>query len=219
MAPSSLEQWRTFLQQCFIRRLNAGTFRSLAQALSRRAPVTENSLLDVILEVRDSLKVQWDPLLPLYVDDLIKAGSLKVSSVLGGLLKHSSIRLDGPIPTKDGGASDPNKVTATPGRKTRRACTIMIDTRIIQDIRNSISGGSILISTEDAANIFAIVAEWILALATWHNSQVGGDQPSNGLIGSLDAISLFESLGILFTTVSDTDRGPEALSSESPDGQ
>lgn len=219
MAPSSLDQWRTFLQQCFIRRLNAGTFRNLAQALSRRAPLTENSLLEVILGVRDSLKVQWDPLLPLYVDDLIKAGFLKVSSVLGGLLKHSSIRLDGPILAKDGGAGDPNKVTAAPGRKTRRASTIMIDTRIIQDIKNSISGGNSPKSTKDAANLFALVAEWILALTTWHNSQIGEDQPSNGLMGSPNAISLFESLGNLFEAVSRTERGLEALSSESPDGQ
>jgi mediator of RNA polymerase II transcription subunit 5 len=217
MASSSLEQWRILLQQCLIRRVDATTFRNLARVFSHRAPLTEIALLDVILESRSFIKVQWDPLLPLYVDSLTKAGALKVSSVLRSLLKHSSIRLDEPLQTKDS-ANATGKVAAAPEKKFRKASTLMIDTRIIQDVMMSISSGNPLKSAKEAANIFAVVAEWILALIAWHNSQVTEDRPSGGLMSSPDAISLFESLGILLAAVSETERGLEALSSKSLDG-
>lgn len=218
MASSSLEQWRILLQQCLIRRVDAVTFQNLARVLSRRAPLKETSLLDVILESRASIKIQWDPLLPLYVDTLTKAGALKVSSVLRSLLKHASIRLDEPGNTKDS-ANETNKVTAAAENRIRKTSTLMTDYRIIHDATISLSTGHPPKSAKEAANIFAVVAEWILALVAWHNSQISEDQPSGGLMGSPDALSLFESLGILLAAVASTERGLEALSSESSDGQ
>jgi mediator of RNA polymerase II transcription subunit 5 len=218
MTSSSLEQWKGFLQQCLIRRVDAATFQNLARLLSRRTPLTEISLLDVVLESRDHVKVEWDPLLPLYVDTLTKAGALKIPFVLSGLLKHSSVQPEKPVRAKDS-ANETGKVTAASEKKTLRASTLMTDTRIIQDMMISISSGHPPKSAKEAGNIFAVIAEWILALIAWHDSQVREDQQSGGLMGSPDAISLFESLGILLAVVSGTQRGLEALSSESPDGQ
>lgn len=209
-----MEEWRKLLHQCLIRRIDANEFKTLAKLLARRAPLAEASLLDVVLESRAVANPQWDPLVPLYVDTLTKLGTVRIPTVLQCLLKHSSIGEQQQQQSQTAAAPENNK------QKTRghTSATLMTDTRIIQDAMIALSTGSVPISAMDAARIFTAVADWILEVVRWHTSHVNEDQQTGGLMGSPDAISLFESLGILLAALAGTEKGLEALSSDNSEG-
>ncbi|KKA25603.1 Mediator of RNA polymerase II transcription subunit 5 [Rasamsonia emersonii CBS 393.64] len=210
---SSVEEWRKLLHQCLIRRIDANEFKTLAKLLARRAPLAEASLLDVVLESRAVANAQWDPLVPLYVDTLTKLGTVRIPTVLQSLLKHSSIgeQQQQQQQQQQSAAAPDNKQKS---RGQHLSTTLMTDTRIIQDAMIALSTGSVPISATDAARIFTAVADWILEVVRWHTSHVNEDQQTGGLMGSPDAISLFESLGILLAALSATEKGLEALSSD-----
>jgi mediator of RNA polymerase II transcription subunit 5 len=205
MGPSA-EQWKKLLQHCFTHRTDVNDFRDLAKFLFRRCPLPEQALLDVIFDCRAATNVQWDPLVPLYIHALFELGMVKISEVLDSLLKHSSV-----VESQQGKA-------ITPDKRPRKPSTFMSDTRILQDTCLIISSGNLPRSVGEAILIFTSTAEWISAVATLHTASVNEDQQAGGLVSSPDTISLFETLGILIATVSGTEKGLEALSSEKPEG-
>jgi len=235
MGSSSVEQWRKLLHQCLIHRIDANEFRDLAKLLFRRCPLPESTLLDVVLEEARTVtnNVQWDPLLPLYVDALGKLGKVKISTVLQVLLRHSSV-----VESSSGTSSKPQTPTAAAAaaelpekekerekekgkektRKGKKVCTFMTDIRIIQDAVMAISAGNAPKTTGEAVQIFTAIAEWIMAVVAWHNNNMDEDRQGGGLMNSPDAVSLFESLGILLAALSGTEKALEALSAENSEG-
>ncbi|KAJ5446591.1 Mediator complex subunit Med5 [Penicillium cf. griseofulvum] len=174
-----------------------------------RSPVKENELLDLLLEARASSSVIWDPLLPLYVDGLCKVGRVKSSSALASLLKHSSV-LDAP-----GSGEGDGEAQGSPSKaKKQKPSTLMTDIKVIQDIMVFISTGSIPKTVVEAADIYSATVDWIMAVVAWHNHSLDVSQQTGGLMGSPDAVSLFESLGILLAALSGTSKGLEVLSSD-----
>ncbi|QQK44869.1 Mediator of RNA polymerase II transcription subunit 5 [Penicillium digitatum] len=174
-----------------------------------RSPMKESELLDLLLEARASSSVTWDPLLPLYVDGLCKVGRVKSSSALASLLKHSSI-LDG---SRSDEGEDEGQVSPFKS-KMQKPSTLMTDIKVIQDVMVFISTGSIPKTVIEAADIYSATVDWILAVVAWHNHSMDPSQPTGGLMGSPDAVSLFESLGILLAALSGTSKGLEFLSSD-----
>lgn len=168
----------------------------MTKLMLARSPVKENELLDLLLEARASSAIAWDPLLPVYVDSLCKIGRVKSASALVALLSHSSIR---GLSTK------------------RKASTLMTDIKVIQDVMMAVSTGSIPRSVAEAADLYAATVEWIVAVVAWHHDSLNGQQVG-GLMSSPDAVSLFESLGILLAALSGTTKGLEMLSSDNRQG-
>ncbi|KAJ5570869.1 hypothetical protein N7535_004529 [Penicillium sp. DV-2018c] len=200
------EQWRIFLHQCLANRIDIDEFTKLSGLMFARAPLGENELLDLLLEARASSSVAWDPLVPLYVDGLCKVGKVKTSSALAGLLRHSSI-------SKVGGAGD--EQGGSPAKlKKDKPSTLMTDIKVIQDVMMFISTGSIPKNIVEAADIYSATVDWILAVVAWHNRSQEAAQETGGLLGSPDAVSLFESLGILLAALSGTSKGLEVLSGD-----
>lgn len=199
---ASPEQWRTFLRQCLMNRIDVSEFRDLSKLLFTRCPIAEAALLDALLESQDATHSKWDPLLPLYIDVLSKTGRIKASTVLGSLLGHSSIR---------------EKPPSEDQAKKRKRYTLMTDVKIIQDIMLSVSTGSIPRSLTEAANLLSAVADWIQAFLAWNNSHVD-DVQQDGLLSSPDSVSLFESLGILLAVLAGSGKGLEVLSADSHEG-
>ncbi|KAE8413926.1 mediator of RNA polymerase II transcription subunit 5 [Aspergillus pseudocaelatus] len=202
---TSSEQWGAFLHQCLMRRIDAAEFKTLSKILFRRCPIAEGTLLDVLLEIRLATGIKWDPLLPLYIDCLCKMGKVQTSTVLTSLLKYSSIH-DKP--------QSPGSETVQ-NRKALKCYTLMTDIRVIQDAMLSVSTGSTPKSLAEAVSIFSAIIDWIQAIVAWHNNHIDPSQQSGGLMSSPDAVSLFESLGILLTALSGTGKGIEVLSSDS----
>ncbi|KAE8321680.1 mediator of RNA polymerase II transcription subunit 5 [Aspergillus sergii] len=202
---TSSEQWRAFLHQCLMRRIDAAEFKNLSKILSRRCPIAEGTLLDVLLEIRLATGIKWDPLLPLYIDCLCKMGKVQTSTVLTSLLKYSSIH-DKP--------QCPGSETAQ-SKKALKCYTLMTDIRVIQDAMLSVSTGSTPKSLAEAVGIFSAIIDWIQAVVAWHNNHIDPSQQTGGLMSSPDAVSLFESLGILLTALSGTGKGIDVLSSDS----
>jgi mediator of RNA polymerase II transcription subunit 5 len=195
---ASSEQWRTFLLQCLAHRVDVDEFKELTKLMLARSPVKENELLDLLLEARANSAIAWDPLLPVYVDSLCKVGQVKPASALNSLLKHSSIQ--GKEATK------------------RKASTLMTDIKVIQDIMMAVSTGSVPRSIAEAADLYAATVEWIVAVVAWQNDSLNESQQTRGLMSSPDAVSLFESLGVLLAALSGTTKGLETLSSDNRQG-
>jgi mediator of RNA polymerase II transcription subunit 5 len=193
------EQWKTFFHQCLANRIDIDEFTDLSGLLLERSPIKENELLDVLLQARADSSITWDPLLPLYVDGLCRVGRVKSSSALAGLLRHSSIR------DVEGGRVD--------------RPTLMTDIKVVQDVMMFISTGSIPKTVAEAADIYSATVDWIVAVVAWHHHSVDGSQQTGGLMGSPDAVSLFESLGILLAALSGTNKGLEVLSSDFNQGK
>ncbi|KAJ5673987.1 hypothetical protein N7462_009426 [Penicillium macrosclerotiorum] len=192
---ASSEQWRTFLHRCLAHRVDVDEFKDLFKLMLSRAPVNESELLDLLLEARAASNVTWDPLLPVYLDGLCKTGQVKASAALACLLKHSSIR---------------PKSEALKGK----VSTLMTDIKVIQDVMLSISAGVIPTSIDEVADLYAATVEWIMAVVAWHNANLDVSQQTGGFFSSPDAVSLFESLGILLAALSGTAKGLEMLSSD-----
>ncbi|KAJ5483869.1 Mediator of RNA polymerase II transcription subunit 5 [Penicillium diatomitis] len=188
----STDQWKTFFKRCLARRVDVEEFQDLTQLMQRRAPLKEHDLLDLLFETRSTVNVPWDPLLPVYVDGLCKAKQVKTASALRRLLAHSTIRKD-------------------PESKCKTS-TFMTDIKVIQDVMLSISTGTIPRLTPEAAELYDATAEWILAVIEWYNRNAL--LRNGGATTSADALSLFESLGILLAALSGTTKGLETLSSE-----
>lgn len=190
---ASTDRWRTFLHRCLSQRVDVDEFKDLSKLMLNRSPVKEDELLDLLLEARASSSVTWDPLLPVYVDGLCKVGQVKSSAALTSLLKHSSIR---------GNAESKSN-----------ASTLMTDIKVVQDVMMAVSTGAIPRTIAEAAELFAAAVEWIEAVVSWHNENLDILQQSGGLMSNPDAVSLFESVGILLAALFGTTKGLDALTS------
>ncbi|OOQ86290.1 Mediator of RNA polymerase II transcription subunit 5 [Penicillium brasilianum] len=189
---ASPDQWRTFVQRCLAHRVDVDEFKDLSKLMQSRSPLKDSDLMDLLLEARAASRIAWDPLLPVYIDGLCKVGQVKTASALRRLLAHSSIR---------------QKSESKP-----KMSTLMTDIKVIQDVMLSISAGAIPKRIAEAAELFGATVEWIMAIVEWHNTSVS--QQAGGLMSCPDAVSLFESLGILLAALSGTSKGLETLSSD-----
>lgn len=205
---ASSEQWRAFLHQCLVHRIDVTEFKNLSRLLLKRNPIAPSALIDVVLETRLAAGIKWDPLLPLYIDGLCKMGKVQISAVLAALLKHSSIH-DKPR-SADGDAAQ---------TKLKQKCyTLMTDIRVIQDAMLAVSTGHAPKSLSETTGTFFAIVDWIHAVISWHHDRMNASQQADGLMNSPDAVSLFESLGILLAALSGTEKGLQVLSSDSNEG-
>lgn len=220
---SPKDQWREFLRQCFMRRVDVRDFLKLYKLLQRRCIVSELVLLDLLFAAQAESHVKFDPLLPLYIDSLCKLGELRISTVLAALLEHSSIH------EKPGASSFTEAEVKAEERHGEQQsqqpfCTLMTDIKVVQDMTLSISTGAIpLLSADVLAALLLALADWINAIISWNNSSSSSnsgsgldeeqEQQSSGLMSSPNAISLFESLGILLSALAGTTQGATILSS------
>ena len=220
MGSSSAEgPWGVFLHECLKRRIDALEFRDLSKLLLSRCPVSEPALLDILLESQAASHAKWDPLLPLYIDSLRRLGKLKPATVLESLLRHSSI-LSSTTSSTPAASEEKNKnkkKLKTNGNDSTSG-TFMRDIKVVQDVVLSVSAGQIPATASEAAGVFLAVAEWILAVVAWHHATLDEAQQTGGFMSSPDAVSLFESLGILLAALSGSAKGLELLSLDHNEG-
>lgn len=209
-----IEQWRKLLHECVARRIEVDVFRKLVKLLSKRAPIQQASLVDVLLESRSVTAdvFSYDPLIPRYASILRKLGLIRTSSLLNGLMKHSFIE------SQDTTTEDEKSAIGNQEKKTVKPSTLMTDTRIVQDVIAPLSSSNLNLNAQEVQSIFTSASEWILTVVRWHTSNINEDQQLGGMMHSPDALALFESLGILLVALSATERGHEALSSDSSQG-
>lgn len=218
------EQWKPFLQQCLLHRVDAAEFKELSRLLFQRCPIGDSALVDTLLRTRLSTGVKWDPLFPLYVDCFCRMGRVRIATVLSGLLKYSSIHAK-PSPGADvdtvkgkakaqGKGKSPNQ---DKDRDRDRCYTLMTDIKVIQDAMLSVSTGATAKTLLEVLSAFSAVADWIQAIIAWHNSLLDADLPA-GVMGLPDAVLLFESVGILLAALAGTGKGLQVLSAGGHEG-
>ena len=201
------EQWQKLLRESVARRIEVDVFRKLVKILSRRAPIQQALLVDVLLDSRSVTAniFLYDPLIPRFATALRKLGLIRTTTLLDGLRKRSSL-----------GSQSIEKVDH--GEKTTCQSMLMTDTRIVQDLIGPLSSSSLPLSTNDIQRMFATTAEWILDVSRWHASNINEENQMGGLMSSPDALALFESLGILLVAISATAKGHDVLASDNTSG-
>ncbi|KAL4927229.1 putative RNA polymerase II mediator complex subunit Nut1 [Aspergillus undulatus] len=212
-ATAATGQWKAFLHRCLLHRIDAAEFRDLSKMLFVRCPIPESALTDALLSTRAASGVKWDPLVPLYIDVLVKMGRVQVSSVLGGLLRYSSITGTTTATTTHKQGRDQEKKK----RKRGKGYTLMTDIRVIQDAMLSISTGAAAKTALEVIHSFSAIVDWIQALIAWHNGQLDAGMPA-GMIGNPDAVLLFESVGILLAALWGMGKGVAILGADGHEG-
>ena len=165
--------------------------------MAREYAIQPQHLIDIILDSRTVLNVEYDPLIPEYVDCVLRAGMVRMSDLLWSLLKHSTISQEQPSDTT-----------------TKRPSTVMSDYKIILDLTFAATAGLVPDTYACAVNTFTAISSWVLDLLAWNDNkgESGSEQQPGALTNSSDALAMFESLGILFATLSVTEHGASALS-------
>ncbi|ODH38206.1 hypothetical protein ACO22_02480 [Paracoccidioides brasiliensis] len=198
-------QWKKFLHQCLSQRTDASEFRGFAKLMLNRYPMPGEKLVDAILESRSVTNVPWDPLIPLYVDSLHRIERVKIEEILKSLLVHSTV-------------SQKQESVQSISRPKTSVSTLMSDYCIIHNATIAATSGHAPNTTTDAANIFAMLAHWIIALLSWMSSNEAGREPADLLANSPDTLAVFESLGILLAALVGTEKSVNALSSSESKG-
>lgn len=148
----------------------------------------------------------WDPLVPLYVETLYNLDFLTLPEILKTLLKYSTLYGDShPVSTEP---------SAKGTKRKRKASTLMMDNKIIQNVLTAITTGRGPKTTLGAVEIYRMTADWISNLLAWspsaHGSQKGH---SETILGHQDAACIFGTLGFLFVGLAATELGVGALAS------
>lgn len=215
-------EWKKFFRRCVSQRIHSAEFKDVFDLMMRRHPVSGKKLVDAVLEARAVTNVEWDPLIPIYVDHIHRLADTRTSDVLSSLLSHSTISNHHDSQQKRSGDTGQygqvqnSKTLDTKG--SAEVSTFMTDYRIIQNLMMAVTSGHGPISAMGILGTFSVIAEWILALTSW-NPQIGEEKDqSQGLMGSNDAISIFESIGFLFVALMSSEKSAGALSSLKPGG-
>lgn len=202
---SSSGQWKTFLRRCLSERSDAAEFGRFATVMLNRHSIPGRRLIDIILAARVVTNVPWDPLIPLYVDTLHRLGSIKLEDILESLLAHSTV-------SQKQASVQNGSATKTP------LSTLMTDYCVIHNATIAATSGHAPKTIAEAGNTFSALAQWILSLLSWNSSREPEGDPSSSLTSSPDALTVFESLGILFAALASTERSVNALSAAGTKG-
>lgn len=88
----ALRLWRQFLSQAFVKRLDPANFAALVSLQQSRSPLSPTLIADLLLRPDAKNNYAPDPLVPGYVDVLLKQHLVSPAAVLFALAKYSSIR-------------------------------------------------------------------------------------------------------------------------------
>ncbi|KAK2748758.1 mediator complex subunit [Myotisia sp. PD_48] len=209
---SSISEWKKFLHQCIAQRINSVEFKDLAQLMWRRHPIPGKKLVDIVIESRELTGIEWDPLIPKYVDHIQKIARVKVSEVLSSLLAHSSILSDCLPENQPGDFSEIDKQVGSLPTKPKIK-TLISDYGIIQNIVTAVTtNGYTSTSVSGVINACSVISKWIMALVEWNTQiQVQKDQPDGDLLNYPDFVGIFVSIGFLFGAIMGTDAAMEAF--------
>lgn len=90
---SAIQEWSKFLDRCLHSRLSNVKFEGFAKLLKDRSPVTGSQLAELFLTPKSSKTTTFDPLLPLYIDSLVRCDLVKPSNLLDGLYRFSRLQV------------------------------------------------------------------------------------------------------------------------------
>ena len=88
---SEAQTWTRLLERCLQDRIPAAQFEAFAKVLDP-TPISRAELAQIVLEPRPGLKAFVDPLLPQYVEALVRIDLVGPDDLLDVLLQHSRLR-------------------------------------------------------------------------------------------------------------------------------
>ncbi|KAI5289410.1 mediator complex subunit [Ascosphaera aggregata] len=203
-------RWRNLLITCVAQRTQIGEFERLSGLALKEFPVPSRDLVEVLLGIRASIGVPWDPLIPEYLDSLYRQRRVTLQDILRCLLRRSTVcRL-----RRRASAEVTSSKSTLKRKRQHSACdTLMSDFRIIQNGLIAVTSRYPPLTKVDAMEILLAIVEWMDTILTSgsDNQQDEQDRQSDWIMRSPDGVSLVESLGILLAGLLTTQIATDAV--------
>ncbi|KAI5289519.1 mediator complex subunit, partial [Ascosphaera acerosa] len=206
--------WRRLLRTWLIERTEIDEFARLAQLALARYRVSSTTLVELLLDLRQSIGVSWDPLVPGYLDCLYRLRKVALQDILRCLLRRSTLLHSQRPPGDDNGRRCKRRRAGADGQ------TFMSDYRIIQSSLIAVTSGYPPLTKADATEAIMAVALWMeVAAACMGNalSDDGQGEGSKSLLGMSSGVSLVEALGVFAAGLLATQPTIDAVISLRPD--
>ncbi|KAI9832948.1 MAG: mediator complex subunit [Phylliscum demangeonii] len=193
------QEWIHFLHRSLLSRLSAAKFEAFAQLLFEKSPLPGTQLAAVFLKphanAHQSLAI--DPLLPVYIDVLVRAGLVPVSHLLAVLLRFSALR---PAQLSLDGSSSSSEAEAD-----RKSCTSLdLDEWLLLALARSFSAGPLPKKSVDVFPVLRALALWLAAIVA--ASSADEMMPDIALSLPTAYTAVTEAVGMLLVAVMENPR-------------
>jgi mediator of RNA polymerase II transcription subunit 5 len=156
----ALRLWRQFLSQAFVKRLEPAKFAALVPLQQSRSPLSPTLIADLLLRPDTKNSYAPDPLVPGYLDVLLKQHLVTPAAVLFALAKYSSSRpQEGQNEAENTDGGDGKK---TPGKRSMRwANSYTIEQVIFLRLAKAVKQENAVTNMKDAVDIVKVLIRWM----------------------------------------------------------
>lgn len=157
---NALRLWRHFLSQCFVKRLDPAKFAALVPLQQSRAPLSPTLTADLLLRPDAKNNYGPDPLVPAYLDVLLKQRLVTAAAVLFALAKYSSSRPE--TGQNEDRNVDGGEAKKTPGNRSPRwVNSYTIEQVIFLRLAKAVKQENIVRNMKDAVDVVRILITWM----------------------------------------------------------
>lgn len=156
----ALRLWRKFLSQCFVKRLHPAKFAALVPLQKSRAPLSPTLIADLLLRPDAKNSYAPDPLVPGYIDALLKQRLVTAAAVLFALAKYSSCRTEAGR-SGDGNVDGGEAKKMPEKRSTRWANSYTIEQVIFLRLAKAVKQENVVRNMKDAVDVVRLLVTWM----------------------------------------------------------
>ncbi|KAB5563076.1 mediator complex subunit Med5 [Coniochaeta sp. 2T2.1] len=159
----ALQQWRHFLSQCFLKRLDPAKFDSLVPVHQSRSPLSPILVADILLRPDARNSYAPDPLATPFLDVLLRRRSVTPAAVLFALARYSSLRQPQARQDEeehaDGGADGKKASSEKPSM--RWANSFVVEQVIFMRLAKAVKDEDAVKNMKDAVDVIKILVQWM----------------------------------------------------------
>lgn len=208
---SKIQEWTTFLNRSLHSRLSVKKFESFAKLLKDKSPVHAVPLAHVFLAPKSHVPGSVDPLLPLYVEALIRCDLIGASHVLDALLRYSRLR---PSRGPTGATSERDDGHLAGGINAPE-----LEEVLLLGIARMFSVGEQPKHPSEVLQVLRAVARWMSAVVTRSTT----DEMMQHVTGeanhlSAESLSMREAIGMLAVAIVENSKVSALLTGSYPKG-
>jgi mediator of RNA polymerase II transcription subunit 5 len=156
----ALRLWQQFLSQALVKRLDPANFAALVPLQQSRAPLSPTLIADLLARPDAKNNYAPDPLVPGYLDVLLKQRLVTPAAVLLALAKYSSARP--PEDHNDEQNAEGGRVRKSPeGRRPRWANSYTIEQVVFLRLAKSLKQENAIGNGKDAVGMIRVLVSWM----------------------------------------------------------
>jgi mediator of RNA polymerase II transcription subunit 5 len=159
----ALRLWRHFLSQAFVRRLDPSDFAALVPLQQFRSPLSPTLIADLLVRPHAKNNYAPDPLVPGYIDALLRQRLVTPAGVLFALARYSSARQEQQSDKKGAAGADgqDEKQTREKQSALRWANSYTIEQVVFLRLAKAAKQDNAVRSMKDAVEMVRILIRWM----------------------------------------------------------